>query len=318
MSRFVPIVNVDNIRHLYGSHVALDGISFEVPAGECFGLLGPNGSGKSTLFKILTTLLPPSSGSAFVAGHNVVTQRSDVRSRIGVVFQSPSLDIHLTVRENLVHGGRLYGLSSEDLRRRVSAVTQALNIDDRANALVKTLSGGLKRRVELAKCMLHEPALLILDEPCNGLDPVARVEFWQYLTRYGNRGVTLLLTTHDMDEADQCDRLALFDRGKLVALGMPDELKQRVSADCITIVADDAALVAGELEANFKMTVRVIDGVIRAESREAATIMPQLFARFGSRIRSITLSKPTLGDVFMHETGHRFANHADKNVEEQR
>lgn len=303
----MTIVTVENLRHSYGPRVALDGVSFDVQAGECFGLLGPNGSGKSTLFKILTTLLPPTSGRATVQGFDVASQRGEVRARIGVVFQSPSLDVHLTVRENLVHGGRLYGLEGPKLRAQVDEVMASLNIADRAASRVKTLSGGFKRRVELAKCLLHEPAVLILDEPCNGLDPVARVEYWQHLGELRkSRGVTLLVTTHDMDEADRCDRLGIFDHGRLVAAGGPDELKARIGGDCVTITADGADALASDLERSMGVVPRHVDGVLRVEGGDGLSLMTKILERFGPRIHTITLGKPTLEDVFMHETGHRF------------
>lgn len=303
----MSIVSVENIRHSYGDHKALDGVSFEVQRGSCFGLLGPNGSGKSTLFKILTTLLPPSSGRAVVAGHDASTARSQVRQSIGVVFQSPSLDIYLTVRENLLHAGHLYGLTGTALASRIDEVMGALKLSDRANSRVKTLSGGLKRRVEIAKCLLHHPALLILDEPSTGLDPLARKELWQHLkSLQKDRGMSILVTTHFMDEAERCDRLAIFDRGRLVALGTPDELKHRIGGECVTIEADDPATLAVEIESLLNRKTTQFDGSLRLETPDGVGVMSRLMSTFGPRIRSITLGKPTLEDVFVHETGRRF------------
>ncbi len=303
----MSIVSVENVRHSYGDHKALDGVSFEVQRGSCFGLLGPNGSGKSTLFKILTTLLPPSSGRAVVAGHDVSTSRAQVRQSIGVVFQSPSLDIYLTVRENLLHAGHLYGLTGAALVSRMDEVMVALKLSDRASSRVKTLSGGLKRRVEIAKCLLHHPALLILDEPSTGLDPLARKELWQHLkSLQKDRGMSILVTTHFMDEAERCDRLAIFDRGRLVALGTPDELKHRIGGECVTIEADDPATFAGEIELLLNRKTTQFDGSLRLETPDGVGAMSRLMSTFGPRIRSITLGKPTLEDVFVHETGRRF------------
>ncbi|MBX3395756.1 MAG: ATP-binding cassette domain-containing protein [Phycisphaerae bacterium] len=308
------MVTVENIHHRYGSQLALDGVSFNVSSGECFGLLGPNGSGKSTLFKILTTLLPPTMGRATIAGYDVVNQRELVRGRIGVVFQSPSLDAQLTVRENLMHGGRLYGLMGSSLRSRVDEVMATLGVTERSGSLVKTLSGGLKRRVELAKCLLHEPSLLILDEPCNGLDPRARKELWQHLlAARQSRGTTLLLTTHDMDEADRCDRLAVFDRGRVVVIGEPDELKRRIGGECVTIDSDDADLLARDITEQLRVKAGCVNGVVRVEAPDGAQLMARLLGQFGTRIRSITLGKPTLEDVFIHETGHRFEDATERN-----
>jgi len=303
----MPIVTVENIHHSYGARVALDGVSFDVASGECFGILGPNGSGKSTLFKILTTLLPPTSGRAAVAGFDVAKQPGSVRGSIGVVFQSPSLDIHLTVGENLTHGGRLYGLGGMQLRQRMEQVSAALGIEDRLKSRVKTLSGGLKRRAELAKCLLHRPSVMLLDEPSTGLDPLARKELGRQLDALRREhGITVLLTTHDMDEADRCDRLAIFDQGKLVAIGAPEELKRRIGGETVIIDAPDADGVTAEIETALRVKVGRADGLMRIETADGAALLSRLLPRFGSRIRSLTLGKPTLEDVFVRETGHRF------------
>ncbi len=301
------IVSVQDIRHRYGTHVALDGVSFDVASGECFGLLGPNGSGKSTLFKILTTLLPLTSGRAIVASHDVMTSRADVRRAIGVVFQSPSLDVFLTVRENLLHAGHLYGLTGATLSARIQEAMTALQIADRANSRVKTLSGGLKRRVEIAKCLLHHPALLILDEPSTGLDPLARKELWRHLQQLRqDRGMSILVTTHFMDEAERCDRLGIFDRGRLVALGTPDELKRRIGGECVTIEGDELDALASDVESLLNRKAARIDGLLKLETPDGVAAMTRIMSSLGPRIRSITLGKPTLEDVFVHETGHPF------------
>jgi ABC-2 type transport system ATP-binding protein len=298
------IVQVESLRHNYGERVALDNVSFKVQPGECFGLLGPNGGGKTTLFRILTTLLAPTAGRAEICGSDVVLDRAAVRARLGVVFQSPSLDLYLTVRENLLHGGHLYGMSGQSLEDRITRMLTRLGVADRAGDLVKTLSGGLRRRAEIAKCMLHKPALLILDEPSTGLDPGARLDLWQHLqSLVRDEGATVLITTHFMEEAERCDRLAILDHGKLVACGTPGELKSRIGGDCIRIEADEPeALLARMQDANASMVGRMI----RIETAQAPALAVRLMDNFGSAIRSITIGKPTLEDVFMKETGRRF------------
>lgn len=301
------VVSVNSLCHRYGDHVALDGVSFNVIPGECFGLLGPNGSGKTTLFRILTTLLTPSGGHAMVCGHDVVTERHNARRQIGVVFQSPSLDIHLTVRENLGHHGNLYGLTGDELDHRIDESLRALNVADRASQLVKTLSGGLRRRVELAKCLMHDPALLILDEPSTGLDPRARMELWKYLIlMQAGKGMSILLTTHFMDEAERCSRLAVVDRGKLVALGTPTELKSRIGGDCITIECDRPVDLCQRITDQIGATPSEVNGAIRIETTDAPALAAGLMNRYGDELKTVTIGKPTLEDVFVHETGHTF------------
>lgn len=301
------IIRVENIVHRYGSHVALDDVSLTAQHGQTFGLLGPNGSGKSTLFRILATLLRPTAGRASILDLDVVTEQARVRPHLGVVFQSPGLDAHLTVAENLRHAGHLYGLRGADLRRRIDACLATMGVADRAGDRVKTLSGGLKRRVELAQCLLHDPAVLLLDEPSTGLDPRARKDLWQHLSRLQREsGLTILVTTHDMDEAEGCDQLAIFDRGRLVARGTPDVLKRRVGGECVTIAADDPASLIGEVRRLAGEDTRIVDGQIRIETTDGALLAGRLMAALGDRVRTITLGRPTLEDVFIRETGRRF------------
>ncbi|HRW55545.1 MAG TPA: ABC transporter ATP-binding protein [Phycisphaerae bacterium] len=302
------MINVSNISFRYGDRTALSGVSFEVGAGEAFALLGPNGSGKTTLFRILSTLLAPQSGSASIDGLDVVSQRVGVRSRMGVVFQSPSLDVHLTVRENLTHAGHLYGLSGASLAERVSESLDAVRLANRADDRVKTLSGGMQRRVELAKCLLHHPRVLILDEPSTGLDPRARDEFWSLLNEArAQRNTTILVTTHLMDEADGCDRVAIFDRGKLVACDTPDALKRRIGGDCVTVDCADSSALSEEIAGRFAdLKCTKVNGMVRIESPNASRLATDLLRDFGDRVRSVTIGRPTLHDVFIHETGHRF------------
>jgi ABC-2 type transport system ATP-binding protein len=305
------VVVVDSLRHHYGERIALDGVSFAVAAGECFGLLGPNGGGKTTLFRILTTLLSPCGGRAEVCGRDVVHERAEVRGQLGIVFQSPSLDPYLTVRENLRYGGHLYGLSGRPLEDRIDEMLVRLGVADRADELVKTLSGGLRRRVEIAKCMLHRPALLVLDEPSTGLDPGARIDLWRHLREIvQNDGTTVLLTTHFMEEADRCDRLAILDRGRMAACGTPAELKSSIGGDCIRIESPDAPALRDAIEATFACAATLVGGVVRIEASGGSALAGRIMESFGSRVRSVTIGKPTLEDVFVHHTGHRFDGEA--------
>ncbi|HEY2773670.1 MAG TPA: ABC transporter ATP-binding protein [Candidatus Binatia bacterium] len=307
-----PIVRVRDLRHRYGDHVALDGISFDVAEGEVFGVLGPNGSGKTTTFRVLSTLLAPQSGHVEIAGSDAASDLSRVRRTIGVVFQSPSLDVKLTVRENLECHGNLYGLSGADLARRIDSGLAALGVADRAGVYVETLSGGLKRRVELAKGLLCEPRILILDEPSTGLDPGARRDLWDYvLGLRRDHGTTVLVTTHLMDEAERCDRLAILDRGRIVATGTPDELRHRIGGDVLTIRSSDLAQLQGEIESRWSVRSTRIDGSLRVEHPEARSLLREIYDAFPGRIESIQLARPTLEDVFIRETGHELGSGQD-------
>ncbi len=300
-------VAVEGVTYAYGDHVALHDIEFDVAVGEIFGLLGPNGGGKSTLFRILSTLVPPQSGRIQILGADVLRQRGEVRRNLGVVFQAPALDRKLTVVENLRHQGHLYGLRGAQLRARIDAVLEHFALADRRRQLVEQLSGGLRRRVELAKCLLHEPRLLILDEPSTGLDPGARLDLWQALQQLRrDQKVTVLLTSHILEEVERCDRVAILDRGHLVASGTPAQLKARIGDDVITISTADPGALAASIASQFEVTPRVVDATVRLEHAGGAELLRQLVAAFTSEIASVTLSKPTLEDVFIHCTGRTF------------
>ncbi|HVA51165.1 MAG TPA: ATP-binding cassette domain-containing protein [Pirellulales bacterium] len=298
--------------HRYGRRTALAGLDLRVEPGEIFTLLGPNGGGKTTLFRLLSTLIPIQQGSAAVLGYDVAKQTADVRLRIGVVFQSPSLDKKLTVAENLHHQGHLYGMSGTTLRHRADEMLARLGLTDRRRDLVETLSGGLRRRVELAKGMLHRPRLVLLDEPSTGLDPAARSDLWDYLRQIrGHEGVTVVLTTHLLEEADKADRLAILNAGSLVALDTPERLRESVGGDTLTIETDDAASLAVSIAERFELSPHEVDGSVRLEMPEAAQWVPRLIEALPGRIHSITLGKPTLEDVFIARTGHKFWSDAD-------
>jgi len=298
------IVSVENLTHNYGARTALAGVSFQVGAGEIFGLLGPNGSGKSTLFRILSTLMAPSEGRATVAGLDVTAQSDRVRRHIGVVFQSQSLDRKLSVEENLRSQGHLFGLSGGVLRGRVEETMARLGLADRRGDLVEALSGGLRRRVEVAKALLHEPAVLLMDEPSTGLDPGARREFWQYIDELrARRGVTVLLTSHVLDDAERCDRLLLLHHGRVVAEGTPAELKARIGGDVVVLEASDPEGFRGQLAARFGAETKIADGQVRVEIANGHRFIAEVVEAFPGVIRSVALHKPTLEDVFLNETG---------------
>lgn len=272
-----------------------------------FAFLGPNGSGKSTLFRILSTLLKHQNGRVSFFGASIGEEPDLIRSLIGVVFQHPSLDIKLTVRENLMHQGHLYGLSGSVLRDRITAMLEKIGLLDRAPEMVEHLSGGMQRRVELGKGLLHHPKILLLDEPSTGLDPGARKDFGEYLKELRRTdGVTILLTTHILDEADMCDRIAILDEGMLVALGSPSELKRSIGGDIITLTANFPQAVADIIRARFALSPQIIGNTVRLERSNGHEFLPQLIQATGESVRSVTISKPTLEDVFIHKTGHQF------------
>ncbi len=300
-------ISVENVSHRYGARTAVDDLSLSVNVGEIFAFLGPNGSGKSTLFRLLSTLIPLQAGAIAVLGSDLTGNVASVRRQIGVVFQAPSLDKKLTVAENMYYQGRLYGLGSAELKSRSAELLGAVGLADRARDRVETLSGGMRRRAELAKCMLHRPRLLLLDEPSTGLDPGARIDLWRYLTLLRERdGVTVVLTTHLLDEADRADRLAIMHQGRLAALGEPLALRGEVGGDAITIQAERPEQLADEIARRVGVAARVLDGAVRLELPDGHQWIAKLVAAFPSEIQSITLGKPTLEDVFIARTGHRF------------
>lgn len=303
-----PVIT-ENLRRLFGERVALDDVSFSVGEGEIFALLGPNGGGKTTLFRILSTLLPPSSGTARIAGFDVRNEAAGVRQSLGVVFQSPSLDPQLSVAENLRYGGNLYGMRGAALEERLREMASALRVEDRLDDRVKVLSGGLRRRVEIAKCLLPQPRVLLLDEPSTGLDPMARVDLWNILDQLRRKlGMTVVLTTHLMDEAERCDRVAILHRGRLLGCDSPDALRATIGADVLTLTAKDAAAFVEKFAARFGWAATLQDGVIRAEIPKAHEQVARIVEEFPGEILSVTAGRPTLEDVFVRMTGERLGN----------
>jgi ABC-2 type transport system ATP-binding protein len=300
-------VRVTQVRHRYGERVAIAGLDLTVETGELFAIVGPNGGGKTTLFRLLSTLIPIQSGAIEIFGRDVARQAGPVRQRIGVVFQAPSLDRKLTVAENLWQHAQLYGLSGNAFRSRRAEMLARFQLTDRAGDRVETLSGGLRRRVELASGLLHRPQLLLLDEPSTGLDPAARSDMWEYLRQVRREeGVTVVLTTHLLEEADKADRLAILSGGQLVALDTPDALRATVGGDSVTIETEDPAALAAEVTSRLQIAARVIDGRVRIEQPDGHRWVARLVEEFPGRIHSITMGKPTLEDVFIARTGHRF------------
>lgn len=297
-------VEVRDLSHSYGERLALDRVSLDVPEGCIYGMLGPNGGGKSTLFRVLSTLLRPSRGTARVLGHDVVARPSAVRSRIGVVLQGSYLDGKLTVRENLSHRGHLHGMRGKALRRAIDEQLAQAGVADRAGDRVETLSGGLRRRCELAGCMLHDPSLLLLDEPSAGLDPAARAEFWTALeAAKRDRHLTILLTSHLMDEAERCDRLALLDQGRIVVEATPDELKSNMGYEIITVQAPCGADIVERLRSRLDIDAEWTGEHARMRVDDGRGWLAKLLDAFPGEFTSITLSKPSIEDVFLAEAG---------------
>jgi len=300
------VIEVCNLTHRYGDRVALSNVCFEVKQGEIFGLLGPNGSGKSTLFRVLATMMAPTEGRAAIAGHDVVREPAAVRRKVGVVFQTQSLDKALTVEENLRAQGHLHGLSGATLRERMESAMARLGLKDRRKDLVETLSGGLRRRVEIAKALLHRPQVLLMDEASTGLDPAARRGLSRHVEELRTQdGVTILLTTHILEEAGRCDRLILLHQGRIVAAGSPSDLCARIGGDVVVLQAtdDDAQPLAAQIEQRFGVHAAALDGQVRVEIQNGHRFIADVVEAFPGAIESVGLHKPSLEDVFMKETG---------------
>jgi ABC-2 type transport system ATP-binding protein len=300
-------IAVEDLFHHYGQRRALNGVSFSIEAGELFAIVGPNGGGKTTLFRVLTTLILPQRGSVQVGGLDVRDQVAQVRRFIGVVFQAASLDRKLTVLENLRQQAALYGVSRAIFRQRSEMLLSELGLIDRQRDLVETLSGGLRRRVELAKGMIHRPRLLLMDEPTTGLDPGVRSDLWRYLYRLRDDfAVTIVLTTHLLEEAERADRLAIMNQGEIVAMDKPAVLRDSVGGDSITIDTSEPAALAAKIRERFGIDAAVIDGSVRLEQPAGHTWVPRLAAEFPDQTRAIHVGRPSLEDVFISRTGHRF------------
>lgn len=300
-------IEVENLSHAYQQRQALDNISFDVSCGEIFGLLGPNGSGKTTLFRILSTLMPVTVGTVRILGHDLATEVKAIRNLLGVVFQHPGLDAKLTVVENLRHHGHLYGLAGKTLRHRISELLERFGISDRATERVEVLSGGLQRRVEIAKALLHSPRVLLLDEPTSGLDVTTRRQLSDYLSVLAQtENMLVLLTTHLLDDAEACDRVGILDVGKLVALGEPDALKTQIGGDVVLIESPDNENLCTTIAERFGVSTVLTDSQLRIECERGHEFVRDVVAAFPEEIQSVRFGKPTLEDVFIKLTGNPF------------
>jgi ABC-2 type transport system ATP-binding protein len=298
-------VEVEGLVRRFGDFTAVNNVSFAVAPGELFGFLGPNGAGKTTTISILCTLLRPSGGVARVAGYDVATQRDEVRSHIGLVFQEITLDDYLTAAENLRFHAVMYGVPSHEIEPRMGPLLEMVGLTERRDQLVQQFSGGMKRRLEIARGLLHTPRVLFLDEPTIGLDPQTRLHIWDYIDELrGREKTTMFLTTHYMDEAERCDRIAIIDGGQIVAIDTPKQLKANVGADTVTLSTADDALAATQIferlhvqpvQEHDQLVIKIADG---------EEFVPKVFAAIDVRVRSVNVRRPSLDDVFIKYTGH--------------
>ena len=298
------VIAVTGLVKRYGGVEAVRGIDLAVRRGEIFGFLGPNGAGKSTTISVLCTLLKPTSGSASVAGIDVTRDPDGVRSRIGLVFQDPSLDIQLTARENLLFHAMVYGVARSQRKDRISSALATVDLSDRADALVSTFSGGMKRRLEIARGILHAPEVLFLDEPTQGLDPQTRANVWDHLGQIrATTGLTIFMTTHYMEEAEFCDRIAIIDHGSIVAQGTPDELKAQVGGDIVVVSTGDNVRAAQEIESKLGVSPVKDADTLRVEVQDGAQFVPLLITALSLPVKTVTVRRPSLDDVFLKLTG---------------
>ena len=297
-------IEVHGLVKRFGEIEAVRGVDFEVASGEVFGFLGPNGAGKTTTINMLCTLVKPTEGWATVAGHDVVRERDDVRRNIGLVFQDPTLDNYLSAEQNLKLHAELYGLQSNLVAPRMKQVLQMVGLWERKDSPVGTFSGGMRRRLEIARGMMHSPRVLFLDEPTIGLDPQTRRSIWDYIRELKEREeITIFMTTHYMDEAEWCDRIAIMDNGQIVALDSPERLKGQIGKDRIQIHTDNNEAAIAALEEQFGIEGRVAEGAVIFGVPSGEEFVPRLFAELGISINSVSVSRPSLDDVFMSHTG---------------
>ena len=299
-----PAIEVRDLVRRFGDLEAVRGVSFDVEAGETFGFLGPNGAGKSTTISMLCTLLTPTGGSAKVAGFDVAAQRAEVRKRIGLVFQDTTLDDYLTAAENLRFHAELYGVPRNQAAERLHDVLDMVGLWDRRDTLVRTFSGGMKRRLEIARGLLHSPRVLFLDEPTVGLDPQTRAHIWSYIEDLRKReAITMFLTTHYMDEAEHCDRIAIIDEGRIVVIDTPEALKASVGRDRVQLHTPDAQAAIDALRRHFDLEATMSEGAVTIYVPSGEQFVPRLFAELDVTISAVSIARPTLDDVFMDYTG---------------
>ena len=300
----MPIIQVENLVKRFGTITAVDMISFDVEEGMIFGFLGPNGAGKTTTINILCTLLSPSSGRTLIAGFDCMKEPSKVRTAIGIVFQDTTLDKDLTAYENLIFHAYLYNVPKTEMKERVNDVLKFVDLYDRKNDLVRKFSGGMKRRLEVARGLLHRPRVLFLDEPTLGLDPQSRTNLWEFITELPQKhNVTIFMTTHYMEEAEVCDRIAIIDHGKIIATDSPEQLKKTVGGDVVSITTTDNQNAKYRIEHAFRMNVDEKDNALYMTCTRGDTCIPELIRTLGESVLSVRIQRPTLNDVFLKLTG---------------
>jgi len=306
MSSFLRL---EGLTRRFGERVAVDGLTLDIQRGETFGFLGPNGAGKSTTFHLLTGLLAPDAGQIYIEGKQAPPTDPRMRQRIGVVFQEPSLDDKLTGIENLRLGAALYGLGGKTAETRSAEMLELVELGDRASEPVERYSGGMKRRLEIARVLLHEPEILVMDEPSRGIDAPTQRRIWEQLLELRRqRRMTILLTTHQPDEAEHCDRIAVLDHGRVIACDTPDVLRSQVGGDVVTLDGDDAEALAKDVQARFSLDARVVDNAVVIETPRGHELIPRLVEALPpGRLRAVAMRRPTLADVFVHLTGRGLA-----------
>ncbi len=298
------VIQAAQLARRFGEVEAVKEVSFDLQEGEIFGFLGPNGAGKTTTIRMLCTLLRPTSGQAWVSGFNVLTQPMQVRRSIGVIFQDPSLDDRLTAAENLDFHGMIYHMPRAARLQRSREVLEMVDLSERGHDRVRTFSGGMKRRLEIARGLMHLPRVLFLDEPTLGLDPQTRAHIWEYLLRLRQeRRLTLFLTTHYMEEAEHCDRIAIIDHGQIIALDTPEHLRQQVGGDIVSLRTDDDEALARQIGDHYQVTVRREADGLHLEVSDGETFIPRLLQYLSGRVRAVSVRRPTLDDVFLKLTG---------------
>lgn len=300
----MSIIKVENLSKKFGAITAINDVSIEVEEGTIFGFLGPNGAGKSTTINILCTLLSPTSGKATISGYDCVQDASMVRKAIGIVFQDPTLDKELTAYENLMLHAYLYNVKRSEMKTRINDALSFVDLYERRDDVVKKFSGGMKRRLEVARGLIHRPRILFLDEPTLGLDPQSRANLWDFITELPKKhNVTVFMTTHYMDEAEVCDRISIIDSGSIIATGTPDELKKTVGGDVIYIKTSDNEKAKAEIEKLFDLDVSEKNGELFLTTMKGESFIPEIIKTIGAKVLSVRLQRPTLNDVFIKMTG---------------
>lgn len=311
----MKVVRVEELVKRYDNIIAVDGISFDVEEGTIFGFLGPNGAGKTTTINILCTLISPTSGRAFISGYDCLKNPSEVRKQIGIVFQETTLDKDLTAYENLVFHAYLYNVPKSEIKNRVEEVLRFVQLHERKDDLVKKFSGGMKRRLEVARGLIHKPRVLFLDEPTLGLDPESRANLWEFITELPKKhNVTVFMTTHYMEEAEVCNKIAIIDHGKIISTGSPEELKNIVGGDIVFIETTDNRSSKMQIESLFRLDVFEKEDYLYLTCDRGDTCIPEIIRILGDKVKSVKIQRPTLNDVFLKLTGKTIRDNGQKNT----